>query len=109
MYKLYSKKRVKFEKVKEKNFPPHIQAYLLNLVIEIIPQNKITQILQQVTQMMEDLYPSIEENFLVEINKVLRGGSSLRQHLQSFKQFLNQFASISDLQTKSSTKINETG
>ncbi len=75
MHKLYSKERLKFEELKKKNSPPHLQAYLISLVIEISPQNNILQILQQVARMMEELNPKIEEYFLVEINKVLQSGS----------------------------------
>ncbi len=92
---MYSKERMKFEELKMKNSPPHLQAYLISLVIEISPQNKIIPILQQVTQMMEDLYPRIEKIFLLEINKVLHSNSCLGQNLQSFKLFLNRYPSIS--------------
>ncbi len=90
LYTLFSEKRMEFVDIEKKNYPPHLQAYLFKLTIEIIPLYKVRKIIQHVSKMMDVIQPPFQETLSKEINRVSNCCSSLEENLKSFKQFLTK-------------------
>ncbi len=101
LYTLFSERRMEFVDIKKRNYPPHLQAYLLKLTVEIIPLNKVRKTIQQVSGMMDDIQPPVQEILSKEIKRVTNCCTSLEEKLKSFKQFLTKI-----MQSKADGKLN---